>query len=299
MSTQPNTKHFPKRYAYGTQAVYGVKRGEFYVFLDRGYALIMLSAEDVHARPTHLVRGLRYPNRHMLTVPMSQLYPIRTFDHVIAQVGYPAIDHTQEGEEFPQDITPDTLPQLVGKFYTYHVSHTTGRTNAVMDTERKIVFLLGLTDQSNKVYICSPLQEDVLMANCTDLRTITNEVTDDNACKRANKIMHADSPPSGDVFSTTPCTNIQQLRAGTYYHCPPDALRGNARIDNRWINRTPVLYLGPAAAEGKAYVFGDDQEAIVDVKYLYPLDAAEMDTDEMEFREGPRGEAFANPRTHE
>ena len=59
-----------------------------------------------------------------------------------------------------------------------------------------------------------------------------------------------------------------------------------------------MLYLGPAAAEGKAYVFGDDQEAIVDVKYLYPLDAAEMDTDEMDFQEGPRGD-FAHLRTND
>jgi hypothetical protein len=303
MNVQPNMKELPKRYSYGKKAVEWVIRGEFYVCLDNwGDPQIVLCADTIyHANPKKMVNVLDYPRRqYPRAFPMKELHPLKSFDQVKAQVGYPAIDHIQEGES-PNPVTVDTIPQLVGKFYTFHNSYTTGRTNAVMDRDLKIVFLLDFSDNGRNAYIAYPLEEGVKLVDPHDLRTITmgEGATDEAACSRANLIMNADPPPSTDVFGSTPCTNIAELRAGAYYECPYNALRKPmGTIDTQWVHRTPVLYLGPAP-EGKAYVFSRDREAIVDVKYLYPQteDLYPQTEEEM----SPRGRSRRTrpaPRTH-
>jgi hypothetical protein len=294
MNVQPKTKELPRRYSYGKQAVQWVERGVFYVYKDFwGGPTIVLSADTIpHTEPKSMVRCIDYPlRRYTETIPMNKLYPIKNFDHVIAQVGYPAIDRILEGESL-NPVTVDTIPQLVGKFYTFHGSYTTGRTNAVMDRDLKIVFLLGFSNNGSNAYIAYPLVEGVKLVDSHDLHTITmgEGATDEAACSRANLILNADPPPSTDVFGSTPCTNITGLTAGAYYECPYSALHEPmGTIDTRWVHRTPVLYLGPAP-EGKAYVFGRDREAIVDVEYLYPQVKPET-------RE-PHSGIPAAPRTH-
>jgi hypothetical protein len=272
MSNITPKKDLPRRYAFSTQAVRWVEVGKFYgLLMDDGYIQTVISAETLYFYPNRTVHVLTWPTRHIQNVPISHLHALLNFDGVTAKVGYPVMERMYEGGSL-KDISEETEPLLVGKFYAYYDSGT-DRRNVKWMAKRLIVFLLGFSVKGEKAYILHPQHQGIASVDPNKLYTIERGegATDEATCTRANVILDADPPPAYHNFGDTRCTNITQLNIGEYCHLndPMVAENDPARAcvdDSR--RRIPVLYLGPAP-DSRAYVFAHKREMIVNVEYLF------------------------------
>ena len=270
------TQPLPKRFSYSETPLTRVEQGSYYG--KRVYEVFFKPVVSAETTATAAAHVLPWPDLDLHAVPMTDLRAIVSFDHVKTQVGYPAFDRIYEGAPL-NTVHSAERPQCVGRFYLYHNSDTHRRMNAD-DGEKRIVFLLGFTSSGERAYVLYHL--GVTSVHSHELCTITNGAGGDDAAARARAdlILNALPPPSRHDFGEAVCQHIDELTPGAYYHCLSDLLYEQDRMDgvrdDDSYRRRPVLYVGPAP-EGKAYIFGNQREVAVDIRYLHPLENDPMD----------------------